>query len=511
MLQIFSSITLPLEAPEQEAIEQVRKQLQLPPGTPASIYRRSIDARKTPRFVYSIVFDTELQRDELRPFPHYEFPPPVQTERQPLIAGFGPAGLFCAWLLARCGMKPIVLERGDPVETRTNAVQKFWNDGFLDLESNVQFGEGGAGTFSDGKLTTRIHDPRCRKILETFVEFGAPREILFLAKPHIGTDRLRKVIRNLREDILFHGGKIRFRTCLTGLNIQNGKLQAVFLNGLRTPADLLVLATGNGAVDTYQMLLGQPLQIETKPFSVGFRIEHRQEQIDRAIYGASAGHPALPPAEYNFSHVTDKNQGKAVYSFCMCPGGQVVNASSLPGRLITNGMSCFARDGQNANAALLASVYPSSPQEGLALQEAIERNAYQAGGRFFAPVSTARAFRNGETPTRLGGIRPTFLPGTTPYEIGALFPTRITARLQEGLALFEHRICAEPDAVLTGPETRTSAPLRIRRHPESLCAEGADGLYPCGEGAGYAGGIMSSAADGLRIAETILRKERERQ
>lgn len=502
--QLLNDLRLPIDQPVAEVLKKARKELNLPAATPAFVYRRSLDTRKDRfSFVYTVAVDTEKNHPSLRPFPSYEFPENVAVSKTVPVIGFGPAGMFCAWLLAKCGHKPLIIERGQPLEQRIADVEGFWHGGPLNPESNVQFGEGGAGTFSDGKLTTRINDPRCRKILETFVSFGAPQEILTLAKPHVGTDRLRTVVRAMREEILALGGEIRFGTKLTDVTVENGRLRALWLNGERYDTDIAVLAIGNGAPDTYKMLLSRPLCIEAKPFAVGFRAEHSQEALNARIFGKYNGNPNLGPAEYLFSHVTDKSASEAVYSFCMCPGGQVVNASSLPGRLTTNGMSHYARDGKNANAAILASVRPTSPEEGIELQKAIESTAYaMANGS--GPASTGEAFINNERSPRLTGPDATFLPGVTPCNLNDLFPPSVSARLREGFCLFKERILGTEPAVLTAPETRTSSPLRILRDSETLQATFVSGLFPCGEGAGYAGGIMSSAVDGLRVAEKII-------
>lgn len=502
--QLFSNLRLGIDRPQEEVLRKAKKELKLSESTPAFVYRRSLDTRKDRfSFVYTVALETDRKDERLHPFPSYEFPQKVAKAKTIPVVGFGPAGMFCAWLLAKCGHRPLVIERGQPLEERVRSVEEFWRGGALNPESNVQFGEGGAGTFSDGKLTTRINDPRCRKILETFVSFGAPEEILTLAKPHIGTDRLREVVKALRKDIISLGGEIRFNTKLTDIAVEKGKLQAIWLNGERFDTDVAVLAVGNGARDTYEMLLSKALSMEAKPFSVGFRVEHSQEALNARIYGKYNGAPSLSAADYLFSHVTDKATSEAVYSFCMCPGGQVVNASSLPGQLTTNGMSHFARDGKNANAALLASVRPRTIQEGLDLQKSIETAAYQVA-MGMAPATTEQAFLNQETPSRLSEVEPTFLPGVAPYDINELFPADVSRRLREGFSQFQKRILGNEPAVLTAPETRTSAPLRILRNSESLQAMGAEGLYPCGEGAGYAGGIMSSAVDGIRVAEQII-------
>ncbi len=505
--KLLNDIRLPVDRPEEDALAKAKKELNLSDSTPAFVYRRSLDTRKDRfSFVYTVALETEREDSRLRSFPNYEFPGHVSRSKTIPVVGFGPAGMFCAWLLAKCGHRPLVIERGQELEQRVRSVEFFWKNGVLNPESNVQFGEGGAGTFSDGKLTTRINDPRCRKILETFVSFGAPEEILTLAKPHIGTDRLRNVVKTLRAEIIALGGEIRFNTKLTDIIIENGKLQALWLNGERYETDVAVLAIGNGARDTYEMLLSKALMIDTKPFAVGFRVEHSQEALNERIFGKYNGLKQLGAADYLFSHVTDKSTSEAVYSFCMCPGGQVVNASSLPGQLTTNGMSYYARDGKNANAAILASVRPRTVQEGLDLQKAIETAAYNVA-QGLGPASTEKAFIGQEKPNLITGVEPTFRPGVVPYDINKLFPSALSARLREGFSVFKKRILCNEPAVLTAPETRTSAPLRILRNTETLQAMNAQGLYPCGEGAGYAGGIMSSAVDGIRVAEQIVESE----
>ncbi len=503
-LKLLHNLRVAIDCPEEEILAKARRESGLKTDTPAFLYRKSLDTRKDRfSFVCSVALETEKSHPDLQPFPEYEFPKRVPVSRTVPIVGFGPAGMFCGWLLAKCGLKPLIIERGQPIPQRIKDVEGFWSGKELNPESNVQFGEGGAGTFSDGKLTTRTNDPRCRKILETFVSFGAPEEILTLAKPHIGTDRLRHVVQALREDIIRMGGEIRFGCTLTDVAVENGNLKALWLDGERFNTDIAVLAIGNGAFDTYEMLLSKPLLIEAKPFAVGFRVEHDQEALNRRIYGKYYGNKHLPPAEYLFSHVTDKTLSEAVYSFCMCPGGQVVNASSLPERLTTNGMSNFARNGTNANAALLASVRPNSVREGMELQKTIETAAYRACSGM-GPATSGKAFLNKERPGNLKEVPSTFLPGIAPYDINELFPSAVADRLREGFFRFRERLLGNEPALLTAPETRTSAPLRIVRNTNTLEAVGGTGLYPCGEGAGYAGGIMSSAADGIRIAEKIL-------
>lgn len=499
-MQVFHNISAAIDTPEQEVIDSALKQLQLPIKTPAHIYRKSIDARHKNRIriVYSVAIQTDKSDTRLQPVPEYTFNPVhINTSQQPIIVGLGPAGLFCAYLLAKYGLRPIVIERGDPIPERKQAVEAFWRGGKLDPESNVQFGEGGAGAFSDGKLVTRINDPRCRYVLQLLVRFGADEQILKLAKPHIGTDKLCDIIAAMRNKIIDMGGQIQYRAKLTGIICKNGCLSEIHINGQPVPCSLLVLATGNGARDTYKMILAQTTSVVAKPFSVGFRMEHRQSDINTALYGAAS--EKLPPAEYNFSTHIGKD---TAYTFCMCPGGQVINSSSEAGGLVTNGMSLHARDGINANAAMLASVSFPTPQEGLSYQQTLEKRAYSIRNGA-APVTLAGDFLTGFVSTKFGQIRPTFLPGTEFCDFTKLFNSKIISILQAGISEFGKKIYWDRQAVLTGVETRTSAPLRICRNEDGQSV-GIKGLYPCGEGAGYAGGITSSAADGLRIAEKII-------
>jgi uncharacterized FAD-dependent dehydrogenase len=438
------------------------------------------------------------------------YEPPIGTkklENRPVIVGFGPAGMFAGLLLAEKGYRPIIAERGEAVEQRIGAVEKFFKTGVLDTHSNVQFGEGGAGTFSDGKLTTRIGDPRCEMIIDEFVKFGAPQSIKRLAKPHIGTDNLRMVVKNIRNRIISLGGEIHFNTTLTGIGIKNGKVKSVFLNGEEVPAQAVILAIGHSARDTFSTLLETGVVLVPKPFSVGVRVEHLQSEIDKALYGKLAGHPALPHGAYALSY---REGGRAVYTFCMCPGGSVVAAASEEGSVVTNGMSYYKRDGKNANSALVVSVSPqdfgSHPLDGVKFQRQLEAAAFDRGGKnYFAPCQTVGDFLNGTNGFHPGRVVPSYPIGVCACDIGGLFPNYITAMLKKGLLVFDKKLSgfAAGDTVMTGVETRTSSPVRIERGG-SFEAVGINGLYPAGEGAGYAGGIMSAAADGLRVAEAIM-------
>ena len=438
-------------------------------------------------------------------------PNPVCGTKEPLgrpvIAGFGPAGMFAAYLLAQYGYRPIVLERGGDLESRTAAVESFFSGGAFDMRSNVQFGEGGAGTFSDGKLTTRINDPLCDYVLETFVHHGAPRDVLWRAKPHVGTDNLRAVVRSMREEIIKLGGEIHFMSALDDIKTGDGAVRGAKSGGREFACSSLLLCCGHSARDTLEMLARHGVCLEAKAFSVGARIEHPQELIDRAVFGHFAGDERLPHGEYTLSA---KVAGRAVYTFCMCPGGTVIAAASGEGMTVTNGMSVYARNGRNANAALVAAVSPldfgSAPFDGYDFRDALERAAYAAGGGgFAAPAQSVGGFINGRA--ELGTVRPTYPRGVAAYDLNKLFSSEISQTLAGGIAAFGKKLRGFDDAgaLLTAPETRTSSPVRIPRgdNRESVSLAG---LYPCGEGAGYAGGIMSAAVDGIKTALAVMQK-----
>lgn len=491
---LIRDVRLPFGLSDEEAVKEALKKEGLPHSSNAFVLRRSLDAR---RKEISEVFTIALS-DIYSDF-SYDFSKTYSKKKKVLIAGFGPAGLFAAFLLAKYGFCPTVAERGKPVDERVKDVEFFWKTGILNHESNVQFGEGGAGTFSDGKLTTRINDKRCRFVLNTFVSFGAEKSVLSSAKPHIGTDALRSVVKAMRNEIVSLGGEILYGTKLTDINIANGAMREVYLNGEPKQYDAVILATGNGAEDVYQLLMKKPVVIENKPFSIGFRAEFLQSDINIAAYGKNAENKKLPPADFQFfTHLKDGT----VYTFCMCPGGYVVNSSSDAERLVTNGMSYSGRNGKNANAAFLATVSASNPSEALYIRRKIENAAYSLhGGK--APATLVRNFIDGTTPSSFGHILPTFLPGVEISAFDSIFPKKTLSMLRQGMEEFGKRFFYDPQGVLTAPETRTSAPVRIVRD-DNFCAVGACGLYPCGEGAGYAGGIMSSAVDGLRVAEKII-------
>ncbi|QGU96441.1 hypothetical protein GOM49_16240 [Clostridium bovifaecis] len=435
-----------------------------------------------------------------------------KINHRPIVVGMGPAGMFAALLLAENGYKPIVIERGEKVEQRTKSVESFWENGELNLESNVQFGEGGAGTFSDGKLTTRIKDRRCDFVLEEFVKAGAPEEITYIGKPHIGTDILKEVVKNIREKIIGLGGDVRFNSRLEDLRIKNNKLTGIVVNGEEIPCDILVLGLGHSARDTYEMLFKRGVFMSPKPFAIGVRIEHSQAFIDENQYGKFAAHPKLRAADYRLSH-TSKITDRAVYSFCMCPGGEVVAAASEEERLVTNGMSYYKRNKDNANAAIVVTVGEKdfegdTPLKGMEFQRHYESLAYKlGGGNYAAPVQLVGDFLKDEVSTKLGSIKPTYKPGYEFADLRRCLPNGVIDTLKEGLLEFDKKIkgFASEDAVMTGVETRTSAPVKIERN-EKFQSISVEGLYPCGEGAGFAGGIVSAAVDGLKSAEHIMRE-----
>ncbi len=482
--------------------------------------KRSLDARKKSDIHYLCSAALTLRKGEARALhrggkdaapwepPTWE-PPRVRTDERPVIAGFGPAGMFAALVLARAGVRPIVLERGKDVCSRTRDVEAFRQGGPLNPESNVQFGEGGAGTFSDGKLNTGTHDRRMFWVLREFAAHGAPASVTYDAKPHIGTDVLIDVVQNIRKEILALGGEVRFETRLDGIVTEDGALIGVRVSRGGSeeilPCRRLILAIGHSARDTFEMLRDLGIPMERKPFSMGLRIEHLQEDIDLARYGRPRG--GLPPADYSLNvHLPD---GTSTYTFCMCPGGQVFAAASEEGGVVTNGMSYAARNGENANAALLVTLHPEDfPGEGVLAgmewQRGLERRAYAMSGSYRAPAQLAGDFLARRPSTGSGRIKPSYTPGVFWCELHELLPVRITAVLEQAIPALGRKLKGfdDPEAVLTAPETRSSSPVRILRD-ESL-QSAVRGLYPCGEGAGYAGGITSAAVDGLRCAEAVL-------
>ncbi len=489
-----------------------------------SIFRRAVDARKPAiSFIYTLDVEVseepalfERLEDDSRvsraPDTSYRYVAraPDGLVSRPVVIGTGPCGLFAGLLLAQMGFRPLILERGKAVRERTRDTWGLWRKSVLDPESNVQFGEGGAGTFSDGKLYSQVRDPRHlgRKVLTEFVKSGAPPEILYVAKPHIGTFRLVAMVENLRETIHALGGEIRFQCKVVDLDIEDAQVRGVVLaGGERIASDHVVLAVGHSARDSFRMLHERGVNIEAKPFSIGFRIEHPQSLVDRARYGKNAGHPMLGAADYKLVHHC--SNGRSVYSFCMCPGGTVVAATSEPGRVVTNGMSQYSRNERNANSGIVVGItpadYPGHPLAGIAFQSHWEGRAYDAGGgNFCAPAQRVGDFIARRSSTVLGSVTPSYTPGVRMTDLSGCLPDYAVEAIREALPAFEKQLkgYAMDDAVLTGVETRTSSPIRIKRD-KGYQSVNIRGLYPAGEGAGYAGGILSAAIDGIEVAEAV--------
>ena len=535
----IQQLKLPIEAGPEQIRQQIRRLLRLTPAQTMewTIRRRSLDARRGRPFSFVYTIDVMAPEEEkiwralpkkeglerLQEAPAYHMPEvrrENRPEQPPVVVGFGPAGMFCALLLARAGWEPVILERGRRVEERTRDVERFFREGKLEENSNVQFGEGGAGTFSDGKLNTLVKDRSLRGqfVLEEMVRFGAPEEILYVHKPHVGTDRLKDVVKNIREEILRLGGRFCFETRLTGL-IRDGAggLKAVETerDGVREVIETktVFLGIGHSARDTFAILRDAGVRMEPKPFAVGLRVEHRQQDIDLAQYRQYAGSPYLGPADYKLTHQTAG--GRGVYTFCMCPGGYVIAAASEPGGIVTNGMSNFAREGVNSNSAVLVTVTPEDYRDwqqeygvlaGVAFQRKLEREAFQLGGSdWSAPVQRWEDFARNRTGDGWGRVEPSYTGRVRPANLRSILPVWMGDALEEGLRAFGTKLEGfdHPDALLTGVESRSSSPVRILRDEKSLQANIA-GLYPMGEGAGYAGGIMSAAMDGIRAAEACL-------
>ncbi|MDO4608928.1 MAG: FAD-binding protein [Clostridia bacterium] len=514
---IINNIKTPLDTEFSNISDIVENKLKIDKSDiiSAKLYKKSVDARdkSNVHFCISVIADIKNEAKILKKNKNCsEFKPKeyvwqkLKSDIQPVIIGFGPAGMFAALTLARAGLKPIVFERGQNVDTRTNDVNTFFDGGKLNPESNVQFGEGGAGTFSDGKLNSGIKDIRCRTVLEVFNQFGASEDILIDAKPHIGTDVLKNIVKNIRNEIISLGGEVNFGSKLDNLFCKEGKLTHISVNGKKMPCEHLCLCIGHSARDTFKMLFDNGLQMTRKPFAMGVRIEHLQNEINKSLYGEYSNHPALKAADYKLA--VHLENGRGVYTFCMCPGGEVINASSDDGGIAVNGMSNSRRDGINANSALLVGINPEDLEgndifEGCRLQQSIENKAYNiADGA--VPITTVDNFVFGNEP-KLGQVIPTVKPNYSFADFNNIFPAFITDSLKHGILAMDKKIkgFATPDAVLTAPETRSSSPIRIVRETNGL-AIGHSGIYPCGEGAGYAGGIMSAAVDGIKTAENII-------
>lgn len=518
----ITQLKLPITHTEEQLTKKIARTLKCRENIfDYEIIRLSLDARHKDdkKFVYTVDVSVpdekrilhKLHSNNIMLTNRKEYVFPDSGDRKlnnhPVIVGSGPAGLFCAWYLAKAGYRPLVLERGQEASERKKTVDRFWKDGILDPDSNVQFGEGGAGTFSDGKLNTLVKDPngRNREVLKRFVDAGAPKEIIYQQKPHLGTDVLIGIVETLRHQIEEMGGEFRFETKVTDLFIQNGKLNAIEVNGKeKIPTDVCVLALGHSARDTVEMLDHRGIHMEPKSFAVGLRMEHPQEMINMALYGEEKN-DLLGAASYKVTHTCEN--GRGVYSFCMCPGGYVVNASSEPGMLAVNGMSYQARDSRNANSALIVTVSPSDfpvegPLGGIAFQRNLERAAWKLGeGRI--PVQLFGDFQKKQPSRELGEIQPQMKGEYVLTDVRSVLPEEIGDSIEEGVIAFGRKIAGfdREDALLSGIESRTSSPVRIVRSKEGV--SNIEGIYPCGEGAGYAGGITSAAMDGIKTAEYI--------
>ncbi|NMG42748.1 hypothetical protein GPA22_03235 [Aromatoleum toluvorans] len=526
MLRI-NELRLPLDHPEGALRDAIVARLGIKPAELGefTVFKRSYDARKATAITLIYTIDMTVANEAAllaqfagdrnvtkTPDTNYRFVGKAQEglAHRPVVVGFGPCGIFAALILAQMGFRPIVLERGKAVRERTKDTWGLWRKSVLNPESNVQFGEGGAGTFSDGKLYSQIKDPKHygRKVLTEFVKAGAPEEILYVSKPHIGTFRLVGMVETMRAEIIALGGEIRFQQRVADVLIEDGQLRGVVLaNGEEIRSDHVVLALGHSARDTFEMLHERGVYMEAKPFSVGFRVEHPQSLIDKARFGPNAGHPLLGAADYKLVH--HAKNGRSVYSFCMCPGGTVVAATSEPNRVVTNGMSQYSRNERNANAGIVVGItpddYPGGPLAGIAFQRQWESRAYElGGGDYIAPGQLVGDFIRNQPSSVLGSVEPSYKPGVKLGDLSTSLPDYAIEAVREALPAFERQIkgFSMRDAVLTGVETRTSSPLRMTRGADCQSLN-VKGLYPAGEGAGYAGGILSAGVDGIRVAEAV--------